>query len=78
MKFEMHLLGIKGNEEGGIKIPKEYYELTNERIKVRKQGVMTQTKRDMDLYKINDIRVYQRLRDKAMNVGAIYVESSEA
>lgn len=78
LEFESYLFGMKGNKEGILKIPKEYYELTNERLKVKKQGVMTQTKYDMDLYKINDIRVYQRLRDKAMNVGTIYVESSEA
>ncbi|MDE0582225.1 PH domain-containing protein [Planococcus sp. A6] len=78
LEFESYLFGMKGNKEGILKIPKEYYELTNERLKVKKQGVMTQTKHDMDLYKINDIRVYQRLRDKAMNVGTIYVESSEA
>jgi len=77
VEFETHLFGIKGNKEGMFKIPKEHYELTNERLKVNKQGVMTQTKSDIELYKIKDITVQQKLKDKAMNVGNIEIISSD-
>lgn len=77
LEFENHLFGIKGNKEGMFKIPKEHYTLTNERLKVNKQGVMTQTKSDIELYKIKDVTVQQKLKDKAMNVGNIEIVSSD-
>lgn len=77
MEFENHLFGIKGNKEGMFKIPKEHYTLTNERLKVNKQGVMTQTKSDIELFKIKDVTVQQKLKDKAMNVGNIEIISSD-
>lgn len=77
LEFETYLFGIKGNKEGMFKIPKEHYELTNERLKINKQGVITQTKSDIELYKIKDITVQQKLKDKAMNVGNIEIISSD-
>ncbi|MFS0785893.1 PH domain-containing protein [Shouchella sp. 1P09AA] len=78
VEFETHLFGIKGNQKGVLKIPKEYYTLTNERLKVSKQGMMTSTKTDIDLYKIKDINVIQKFKDKAMNLGDIEIISSDS
>lgn len=78
LEFENHLFGIKGNKEGLLKIPKEYYTLTNERLKIVKQGVVTQTKSDVELFKIKDISVKQKMKDKVMDLGDINIISSDA
>lgn len=77
LEFENHLFGIKGNKEGMFKIPKEHYTLTTERLKVNKQGVVTQTKSDIELFKIKDVTVQQKMKDKMMGVGDIEVISSD-
>jgi len=78
LEFETYLFGIKGNKEGFLKIPTERYELTNERLKITKQGVMTESKSDIELYAIKDITVVQKLKDKMMDVGDIEIISSDA
>lgn len=75
--FETHLFGIKGNKEGIFKIPKDHYELTNERLKIIKQGLVTQSRGDIELYKVKDLTVKQTLKDKAMGIGDIEVISSD-
>lgn len=75
--FETHLFGIKGNRDGFLKIPKEHYELTNERLKINKQGIITQTRGDIELFKIKDMAVKQGLKDKAMGIGDIEIISSD-
>lgn len=75
--FESHLFGIKGNKEGILKIPKDQYELTNERLKITKQGIMTQTRGDIELFKVKDLSVRQGLKDKAMGVGDILIISAD-
>lgn len=75
--FETHLFGIKGNKEGFLKIPKEHYELTNERLKITKQGIVTQTRGDIELFKVKDLSVKQTLKDKAMGIGDIEILSSD-
>jgi len=78
LEFESYLFGIKGNKEGFLKIPKDHYVLTNERLKISKQGMMTETKSDIDLYKIKDISVKQKLKDKIVDIGDIEIISSDA
>ena len=77
LEFETDLFGLKGNKDGALKIPKEHYELTTERFKIRKQGVISKTLSDIELYKIKDITVKQKLTDKARNVGDIEILSSD-
>jgi len=78
LEFENHLFGIKGKKEGFLKIPKEFYTLTNERLKISKQGMMTETKSDIELFKIKDISVQQKMKDKVMDIGDIVIISSDA
>jgi hypothetical protein len=78
LEFENHLFGIKGNKEGFLKIPKEYYTLTDERLKISKQGMITETKFDIDLFKIKDISVKQKTRDKLMDIGDIQIISADS
>lgn len=78
LEFENHLFGIKGKKEGFLKIPKEFYTLTNERLKISKQGMMTETKSDIELFKIKDISVNQKMKDKVMDIGDIVIISSDA
>lgn len=77
LEFENHLFGIKGNKDGLLKIPKEYYTLTNERLKVNKQGVVTQTRSDIELFKIKDMTVKQKMKDKMINIGDIEIISAD-
>lgn len=78
LEFENHLFGIKGKKEGFLKIPKEFYTLTNERLKISKQGMMTETKSDIELFKIKDISVKQKMKDKVMDIGDVVIISSDA
>jgi uncharacterized membrane protein YdbT with pleckstrin-like domain len=78
LEFENYLFGLKGNKEGFLKIPKEYYELTNERLKVKKQGVLSETRSDVELYKIKDINVKQKMKDKVMDIGEIEIISTDS
>lgn len=73
LEFETYLFGIKGNDSGLIKIPREKYELTNERLKITKQGVIAESKSDIELYKVKDITVIQKLKDKVMDIGDIEI-----
>lgn len=77
IEFENHLFGIKGNTEGMFKIPKTYYTLTNERLKIRQQGVLTETRSDIELFKIKDMTVKQKTRDKLLNIGDIEIISAD-
>ncbi|KYG34922.1 PH domain-containing protein [Alkalihalobacillus trypoxylicola] len=77
MAFENHLFGIKGKKAGFLNIPKEYYELTNERLKITKQGVLTETRSDIELFKIKDITVKQKMKDKMMDLGDIEIVSAD-
>lgn len=74
--FETYLFGIKGNKEGFLKVPTENYELTNERLKISKQGLMTATKIDIELYRVEDISVSQKFKDKALGVGDILIKEA--
>lgn len=77
LEFESDLFGIKDKSDGPLKIPKEYYTLTTERLKVRKQGVMTKTLSDIEIFKVKDITVRQKLMDKARGVGDIEILSAD-
>lgn len=77
LEFETDLFGLKGNTEGAFKIPKEHYTLTNERLKIRKQGVMTKTLSDIELFKVKDMTVKQKMTDKIRNVGDIEIISAD-
>lgn len=77
LEFESDLFGLKDNSDGLLKIPKEYYTLTTERLKVRKQGVMTKTLSDIEIFKVKDITVRQKLMDKARGVGDIEILSAD-
>lgn len=72
LEFEMDMFGIKSD-----RIPREYYTLTNERLKTRKQGIMTKTLSDIELYKIKDLTVTQKMSEKLRNIGDIEVLSSD-
>lgn len=76
LEFETDMFGLKGNKEGAFKIPKEHYTLTDERLKIRKQGVVTKTMSDIELFKIKDTSVKQKMTDKMRNVGDIEIVSS--
>lgn len=78
LEFENYMFGLKGNKEGLLKIPKEYYVLTNERLKVTKQGVLSETRSDVELYKIKDITVKQKMKDKVMDIGEIEIISTDS
>jgi len=77
IKFETYMYGIKGNKEGLIKIPQEYYELTTERLRITKQGMITETRNAIELFKIKNITVYQKMKDKLMDVGDIEIISAD-
>jgi|GEM_PF-6565400 len=77
LEFETYLFGLNTNKEGILKIPTEHYELTNQRLKITKQGVLTETKSDIELFKIKDINVTQKLKDKVMDVGDIEIISAD-
>lgn len=77
LEFETDLFGIKGNKDGAFKIPKEHYTLTNERLRIRKQGVMTKTMNDIELFKIKDTSVKQKMTDKMRGVGDVEIISSD-
>ncbi|KIO62119.1 hypothetical protein B4065_3339 [Caldibacillus thermoamylovorans] len=77
LEFETYLFGIKGNDSGLIKIPREKYELTNERLKITKQGVIAESKSDIELYKVKDITVIQKLKDKVMDIGDIEIMTAD-
>ncbi|WP_440896406.1 PH domain-containing protein [Amphibacillus sp. Q70] len=77
LEFETDLYGIQDNSDGVFKIPREYYTLTNERLKVRKQGLVTKTLNDIEIFKVKDVIVKQTLIDKARGVGDIGVVSSD-
>lgn len=72
LEFETDLFGIKND-----KIPKEYYTLTNERLKVKKQGVVSKKLSDIELFKIKDITVIQKLTDKVRGVGDVEIISAD-
>lgn len=77
LEFETDLFGLKGNKDGAFKIPKEHYTLTSERLRIRKQGVMTKTLSDIELFKVKDMTVKQKMTDKVRNVGDIEVISAD-
>lgn len=77
LTFETYLFGIKGKSDGLLKIPTEKYELTNERLKISKQGIMTETKSDIELYRVKDVSVSQKLTEKVMDVGDIVITNTD-
>lgn len=77
LEFETYLFGLKGNKEGVLKIPTERYELTNERLKITKQGVVSKNLKDIELYRIKDIQVTQKMRDKVLGVGDIEITDAD-
>jgi len=77
LEFENHMFGIKGGKAGFLNVPKEYYVLTNERLKVTKQGIVTETRSDIELFKVKDITVKQKMKDKMMDIGEIEIISAD-
>lgn len=77
LTFETYLFGIKGKSDGLIKIPTERYELTNERLKITKQSVISETKSDIELYRVKDVSVSQKIKDKMLDVGDIEISTSD-
>lgn len=77
LEFETYLFGLKGNKEGFLNIPTEHYELTNERLKITKQGMISKNLKDIELYKIKDIQVTQKLKDKMLGVGDIEITDAD-
>lgn len=77
LEFETYLFGLKESKKGVLNIPKEHYELTDERLKITKQGVLTKDIKDIELFKIQDINVKQKLTDKALGIGDIEIISSD-
>lgn len=72
LEFEMDMFGIKND-----RIPREYYKLTNERIIIRKQGLITKDLNDIELFKVKDTSVKQKMTDKIRNVGDIEIISAD-
>ncbi|MCO7128335.1 PH domain-containing protein [Sporolactobacillus shoreicorticis] len=77
LNFETYLFGIKGGNTGFLKMPKEKYELTNERLKITKQGLVSETRDDIELFKVKDITVQQKLKDKVLDIGDIELISAD-
>jgi uncharacterized membrane protein YdbT with pleckstrin-like domain len=77
LTFETYLFGIKGKSDGLLKIPTEKYELTNERLKISKQGLMTETKSDIELYRVKDVSVSQKLAEKVVDIGDIIITDTD-
>lgn len=77
LQFETYMFGLKSNDSGFLKVPKEQYELTNERLKINKQGVIGAKKSDIELYIVKEISVSQKLKDKMMDVGDIEIITTD-
>lgn len=77
LEFSTYMFGLEGKKETFMKIPQEHYELTNERLKIIKQGMISKSRDDIELFKIKDIVVHQKMKDKMMKVGDIEIFSSD-
>lgn len=77
LNFSTYMYGLEGKAESFVNIPQMHYELTSERLKMTKQGVVSKKQDEMELYKVKDILVHQKLKDKVMKVGDIEVLSSD-
>lgn len=77
LEFTTYMFGLEGKSKGAVSIPTENYKLTTERMLIEKQGIITKTRDEIELYKIKDIVVKQKLKDKMMNVGDIEIISSD-
>lgn len=77
LEFTTYMFGLEGKTKGSVSIPTENYKLTTERLLIEKQGIITKTRDEIELYKIKDIAVKQKLKDKMLNVGDIEIISSD-
>lgn len=78
LEFSTYLYGMEGKKAGFMSMPQENYTLTNERLIIEKQGMMSKKKDDIELFKINDIEIEHKMKDKMMGVGDVIVTSSDA
>ena len=78
LEFSTYMYGMEGKKAGFMSVPQENYTLTTERLIIEKQGMMSKKKDDIELFKINDIEVEQKMKDKMLGVGDVIVTSSDA
>lgn len=77
IEFETEIMGIDSGQAKKFRLPKEYYTLTNERLKIKKQGLVTQELKDIELFKVKDINVKQSFTDKIRKVGTLEIISAD-
>lgn len=77
LKFSTYMYGLEGKADSFVNIPQMHYELTTERLKMIKQGMVSKKQDEMELYKVKDILVHQKMKDKLMKVGDIEVLSAD-
>lgn len=77
LEFSTYMFGLEGQKKGFVNIPTYNYTLTTERLLIEKQGVITSKKDELELYKVKDIIVHQKLKDKMMKIGDIEIISAD-
>lgn len=77
LEFSTYLFGLEGKKKGFVNMPTENYKLTNERLLIEKQGVVSKNRDEIELYSVKDIVVDQGIKDKLMKVGDIKIIGSD-
>lgn len=82
LKFSTYMFGMENQKAsiGGkfdLTLPKENYILTDQRLIIEKQGVVTKKREDIELYLIKDINIKQGLKEKMLKVGDIEIISHD-
>lgn len=77
LEFSTYMFGLEGKSKGFVNVPTENYKLTNERLLIVSQGVVTKKRDEIELYKVKDIVVKQGIKDKMLNVGDIQIISTD-
>ena len=77
LEFSTYMFGLEGQKAGFVNVPTYNYTLTTERLLIEKQGVITSKKDELELYKVKDIIVHQKLKDKMMKIGDIEIISAD-
>ena len=80
LKFSTYLFGIDDQKVnlGGkfdLSIPRMNYILTDERLIIENQKLVTKKRDDIDLHLIRDVVLQQKMREKLMKVGDLKIIS---
>ncbi len=82
LEFSTYMFGIEGKSKNvigdiNLSIPSVNYKLTTERLFITKQGVIGSKGEEIELYKIKDICIKQKLKDKMLGIGDIEIISAD-